>query len=96
MVSALRLLDRVNDNHALDLVLRLGLLGGLPLHVAGDIGTATCKRLGVDEKQTPSHPRSIRVTDPDDFTCDAVSEFFDVGDDKYHGGCARAVGRRFG
>ncbi len=39
--------------------------------------------------------QSIDVTDPDRFTSDAVSEFFDAGGHKYREGCATAVGQRF-
>jgi len=39
--------------------------------------------------------QAIDVTDPDHFTSDAVSEFFDVGGNKYREGCATAVGQRF-
>ena len=39
--------------------------------------------------------QAIDVTDPDHFTSDAVSEFFDVGGNKYREGCAIAVGQRF-
>ena len=36
----------------------------------------------------------IEVTNRDQFTSDAVSEFFDVGGNKYREGCATAVGQR--
>jgi len=39
--------------------------------------------------------QAIDVTDPDHFTSDAVSEFFDVGGHKYREGCATALGQRF-
>ena len=39
--------------------------------------------------------QAIDVTDPDHFTSEAVSEFFDVGGNKYREGCATAVGQRF-
>jgi len=39
--------------------------------------------------------QAIDVTDPDHFTGEAVSEFFDVGGNKYREGCATAVGQRF-
>ena len=39
--------------------------------------------------------QTIDVTDPDHFSSDAVSEFFDVGGQKYREGCATAVGQRF-
>jgi len=39
--------------------------------------------------------QAIDVTDPDHFTSEAVSEFFDVGGNKYWEGCATAVGQRF-
>jgi hypothetical protein len=47
--------------------------------------------------QAGSHRLSqvIDVTDPDHFTSDAVSEFFDVSGRKYKEGCATAVGQRF-
>jgi hypothetical protein len=47
--------------------------------------------------QAGSHrlSQAIDVTDPDHFTGDAVSEFFDVGGNKYREGCATAVGQRF-
>ena len=47
--------------------------------------------------QAGSHrlSQAIDVTDPDHFTSDAVSEFFDVGGNKYREGCAIAVGQRF-
>ena len=36
--------------------------------------------------------QAIDVTDPDHFTSEAVSEFFDGGGNKYREGCATAVG----
>jgi hypothetical protein len=39
--------------------------------------------------------QAIDVTDPDHFTSEAVSEFFDVGGNKYREGCATGVGQRF-
>jgi hypothetical protein len=47
--------------------------------------------------QAGSHrlTQAIVVTEPDHFTSDAVSEFFDVGGNKYREGCATAVGQRF-
>jgi hypothetical protein len=39
--------------------------------------------------------QAIDVTDPDHFTSEAVSEFFDGGGNKYREGCATAVGQRF-
>ena len=47
--------------------------------------------------QAGSHRLSqdIDVTDPDHFTSDAVSEFFDVGGNSTGEGCATAVGQRF-
>ena len=47
--------------------------------------------------QAGSHrlSQAIDVTDPDHFTSDAVSEFFDVAGKKYREGCATAVGQRF-
>jgi len=39
--------------------------------------------------------QAIDVTDPDHFTSDAVTEFFDVSGRKYREGCATAVGQRF-
>ena len=46
--------------------------------------------------QAGSHrlSQAIHVTDPDHFTSDAVSEFFDVGGNKYREGCATAAGQR--
>ena len=47
--------------------------------------------------QAGSHrlSQAIDVTDPDHFTSDAISAFFDVGGNKYREGCATAVGQRF-
>ena len=47
--------------------------------------------------QAGSHrlSQAIDVTDPDHFSSDAVSEFFDVGGLNYREGCATAVGQRF-
>ena len=39
--------------------------------------------------------QAIDVSDPDHFSSNAVSEFFDVGGNKYREGCATAVGQRF-
>jgi hypothetical protein len=46
--------------------------------------------------QAGSHrlSQAIDVGDPDHFTSDAVSEFFDVGGHRYREGCATAVGER--
>jgi hypothetical protein len=47
--------------------------------------------------QAGSHrlTQAIDVNEPDHFTSDAVSEFFDVGGNKYREGCATAIGQRF-
>ena len=47
--------------------------------------------------QAGSHrlTQAVDVTDPDHFTSEAVSEFFDVAGNKYREGCATAVGQRF-
>lgn len=39
--------------------------------------------------------QTIVVTDPDQFTSDAVTQFFDAAGQKYRDGCATAIGRRF-
>jgi hypothetical protein len=39
--------------------------------------------------------QSIMVTDPNQFTSDAVAQFFDAAGRKYREGCATAIGRRF-
>ena len=50
----------------------------------------------VKRRPAPSRlSQAIDVTDPDHFTSNAVSEFFDVGGNKYREGCATAVGQRF-
>ena len=46
--------------------------------------------------QAGSHrlSQAIDVTDPDHFTSDAVSEFFDVSGNKFREGCATAMAAR--
>jgi hypothetical protein len=39
--------------------------------------------------------QTIALTDPDHFTSDAVTTFFDAAGQKYRQGCATALGRRF-
>ena len=47
--------------------------------------------------QAGSHrlDQTIEVTDPDRFSSEALSQFFDVSGHKYREGCATAVGQRF-
>jgi hypothetical protein len=39
--------------------------------------------------------QTIALTDPDHFTSDAVTTFFDAAGQKYRQGCATALGKRF-